>query len=225
MRRNAIAYLSSFYLTNKLLADKIGATRNPEGAMRRAALFLLIAVIAGCNRGDQAQNEPLPDSTPAAAPAPPPAAAAPTDAEIAHIVVTANTIDIEAGEQAKQKSQNADVKQFAQTMITDHTGVNKQATDLVTKLNVTPADNATSQSLKSSADAKKAELAALSGAAFDKAYAANEVAYHQAVLSAIDGTLIPAAQNAELKGLLEKVRPAIAAHLQMAQQLQTKLGT
>ena len=193
--------------------------------MRRAALFLLMGVVGACGGGSDAADEPMPDSTPAAVAPPPPAAGVPTDAEIAHIAVTANTIDIEASEQAKQKSQNADVKQFAQTMITDHTGVNKQAGDLAAKLSLTPADNATSQSLKTSADSTKARLAALSGKEFDKAYIDNEVAYHQAVLNAVDSALIPNAQNAELKALLEKVRPAFVAHLQMAQQLQTKLGS
>jgi putative membrane protein len=50
------------------------------------------------------------------------------------------------------------------------------------------------------------------------------VAYHQAVLDAVDKTLLPSARNAELKALLVKVRPAFEAHLQMARQLQTKLG-
>jgi putative membrane protein len=149
----------------------------------------------------------------------------PTDPEIAHIAVTANAIDIEAGELAKQKATNAEVKKFAETMITDHTGVNQQASALAQKLNVTPMDNATSQSLKAQADAAKAELGGKSGADFDRAYIANEVTYHQAVLNALDQALIPNAQNGELKALLEKVRPAIDAHLHMAQQLQAKLGS
>jgi putative membrane protein len=109
-------------------------------------------------------------------------------------------------------------------MINDHNGVNKEAAALAQRLGVTPADNTTSQQLKSDADRMKAELATKSGAEFDRAYIANEVVYHQAVLNALDQTLIPSAQNAELKALLEKVRPAFVAHLQMAQQLQTKLG-
>jgi putative membrane protein len=191
--------------------------------MRRAAWRLVLAVIIGaCGGGNDAADQPIADTVAAV---PPPAAAPPTDAEIAHIAVTANAIDIEAGEQAKQKSQNAEVKQFAQTMITDHTGVNKQAGELAQKLNLTPADNATSQSLKSRADSTKTALASLTGKDFDKAYIDNEVGYHQAVLDAIDSALIPNAQNAELKGVLEKVRPAVAAHLEMAKQLQTKLGS
>jgi len=168
---------------------------------------------------------PAADTTPAAAP-PPAAASAPAinDAQIAHIAVTANAIDSAAGELAKQKASAKTVKAFAQTMITDHSGVNKQAVALATKLNVTPEDNDVSRQLKSGADASDANLNGLSGAAFDKAYIDHEVTYHQAVLDALDKTLIPTSQNAELKGLLEKVRPAIVAHLDHAKTLQTSLS-
>jgi putative membrane protein len=152
------------------------------------------------------------------------AAAAPTDPEIAHIAVTANQVDIDAGKAALKKTQNAKVKEFAKRMIDDHTSVIKQATDLVKKLKVTPKDNATSKSLKSGGDAKKKELAKLKGAEFDKAYIDNEVAYHQAVIDAVDKVLLPNAQNADLKGLLEKVRPALVAHLEHAKTVQTELA-
>lgn len=103
--------------------------------------------------------------------------------------------------------------------------MNEQAAALAQKLGVTPTDNAVSQQLKTEAEAAKADLAGKSGAEYDRAYITREVAYHQAVLNALDQTLIPGTQNAELKALLEKVRPAFVAHLQMAQQLQTKLGS
>jgi putative membrane protein len=147
-----------------------------------------------------------------------------TDAQIAHIVVTANQVDIDAGKLAASKGSHPEVKKFGQQMVTDHTGVNKQATDLVTKLKVTPADNPTSQSLKDGGDKNVARLKGLSGAAFDKAYIEHEVTYHQAVLDAMDKTLIPSAKNAELKALLVKVRPAFVAHLEHAKKVQASLG-
>jgi len=110
-------------------------------------------------------------------------------------------------------------------MVTDHTGVNKSATELVQKLHVTPESNATSKSLQSGGDANLVNLKKLSGRAFDKAYVDHEVAYHQSVLDAVDKTLIPSAKNAELKALLVKVRPAFVAHLEHAKHLQTSLGT
>ena len=146
------------------------------------------------------------------------------DAQIAHIVVTANQVDIDAGKLAASMATSAEVKKFGQLMVTDHTGVNKQAGDLAARLKVTPADNPTSQSLKAGGDKNVATLKTLKGAAFDKAYVDNEVAYHQAVLDAVDKTLIPGASNAELKALLVKVRPAFVAHLEHAKQLQSSLG-
>jgi putative membrane protein len=148
----------------------------------------------------------------------------PTDPQIAHIVVTANQIDIDAGKLAKSKSKNKEVDKFAQQMITDHTGVNKQAVALAKKLKVKPEDNDTSKSLMKGAKESEAKLKKLKGKEFDKEYVDHEVAYHQAVLDAIDKTLIPSAKNAELKGLIEKVRPAIEAHLDHAKHLQADLG-
>ena len=148
----------------------------------------------------------------------------PSDPQIAGIVVAANQIDIDAGKIAKSHSKNKEVQQFAQQMITDHSAVNKQAGALVKKLGVKPEESDTSKSLKGAAKKTEAKLKGLKGAQFDKAYADNEVAYHQQVLDAIDKVLVPSAKNAELKGLLEKVRPAIAAHLDHAKHLASSLG-
>lgn len=147
----------------------------------------------------------------------------PTDPEIAHIVVTANTIDINAGKLAQSKSKNKEVKAFAKQMVTDHTAVNKQASDLAKKLGVTPKDNDTSKSLSKSADENITKLKGLTGKDFDKEYVNHEVDYHQTVLDAIDQTLVPSAKNAELKGLIEKVRPAIQAHLDHAKMIQASM--
>ena len=151
-------------------------------------------------------------------------AAGPTDPQIAAIVVTANQVDIDAGNLAAKKSHTKDVRDFAQRMITDHTGVNKSAVDLVTKLKVTPEDNSTSQSLKAGGEENLKSLKTLNGAAFDKAYVDHEVAYHEQVLDAVDKVLIPNATNAELKALLVQVRPAFVAHLEHAKRIQASLA-
>jgi putative membrane protein len=151
------------------------------------------------------------------------AASGPTDPQIAHIVVTADQIDIDAGKMAESKTKDKEVKAFAKQMVTDHTAVNNQATALAKKLKVTPEDNGTSQALKKGADDNMANLKKLKGKDFDKAYVDHEVAYHQQVLDAIDKALIPNAKNQELKSLLEKTRPAIQAHLEHAQHLQSSM--
>lgn len=146
------------------------------------------------------------------------------DAQIAAIVVTANQVDVDAGKLAAEKATAEGVRKFGQLMATDHTGVNKAAVDLATKLKVTPQPNATSKAIKDGGDKNLAKLKTLSGAAFDKAYIDHEVAYHEQVLDAIDKVLIPGAQNAELKALLVKVRPAFVAHRDLAKREQAALG-
>ena len=147
-----------------------------------------------------------------------------TDAQIASIVVTADQVDIDAAKLAASTSKNKDLKAFAQRMVTDHEGVNKAATELVTKIKVTPEDNPTSQSLKSAGDTNVANLKTLKGVAFDKAYIDNEVAFHQQVLDAVDKTLIPGASNEELKALLVKARPMFVDHIDQARKLQASVS-
>jgi putative membrane protein len=146
------------------------------------------------------------------------------DDEIASVAVVANQNDIDFAGIAQKKSKNSEVLQFAKTMSTDHKAVIDQAVALVTKLKVTPKDNAVSKQL--TADAKKTEkmLNARSGKAFDKAYIDNEVAYHKSVIGAVENVLIPQAQNAELKALLQQVLPTLKTHLEHAEMVQSRLS-
>ncbi len=147
----------------------------------------------------------------------------PTDPQIAHIAYTAGVIDIEAAKQAIATSKNKTVVEFAESMVRDHEAVNKQALDLVKKLNVTPEDNDTSKALSQAAETKRQELAKLSGAEFDKAYVENEVAYHKQVNGALETLLIPAAQNSDLKSLLETGLKLFEGHQQHAEHVAAEL--
>ena len=151
-------------------------------------------------------------------------AAAPTDPQIAMIAVTADTVDIDAGKLAAEKSSNPKVKQFAQLMVSDHTSVNKKATALAKKLKLTPEESETSRSLKSDGDKNLEKLRGLSGAEFDKAYIDNEVTYHTSVIGALNTVLLPNAKNAELKALLESGKPIFESHLEHAKTLQKSLN-
>ena len=146
-----------------------------------------------------------------------------TDPQIAHIAYTAGEIDIAAAKQALAKTKNKEVRAFAQNMLADHSAVNKKALALVKKLKVKPQDNATSQALTKQAKAKHDELAKLNGAAFDKAYVANEVAYHKTVNGALANTLIPNAKNPELKSLLETGLKLFAGHEEHAEMVAKEL--
>jgi putative membrane protein len=147
------------------------------------------------------------------------AAAKPNDAQIAHIAYTADNIDIKMGQLALRKSKNQQVKEFAQDMVRDHTAVNDQALALLKKLNVQPQDNDTSRTLTKQADSEEKRLEGLNGAAFDKAYAAHELAYHRQVNDALRGTLIPSASNPDLKNLLQTGLKIFEGHQQHAEHL------
>jgi len=146
-------------------------------------------------------------------------AAGPTDPQIAHIAYTAGNLDVAAAKQALARSHNKAVRSFAQQMIRDHQAVNAKALALVKKLHVTPEDNATSQGLTKAAAAEHAKLAKLKGAAFDREYANNEVAYHKTVNGVLESTLIPSAKNGELKSLLETGLTLFREHQAHAEQV------
>lgn len=201
---------------------------------RTFAFILSVALfsITGC-KSKKAEEPPVargpesaadPAAPPKANPVPAPPASGLTDPQIAAIVVAANQVDIDAGQQAVKKSKNPEVVKFAQQMVTDHTAVNKAAVDLVTKLKVTPEPTDASKSLASGGNEKLGQLAKLDGDAFDKAYVDNEVAYHKAVIAVVDNQLIPSATNDELKNTLTGVKPTLDAHLKHAEQLQATLG-
>lgn len=147
-----------------------------------------------------------------------------TDPEVASVAVTANQIDIDYAKIAKDRSKNAEVIQFADMMMKDHQSVIDQAVALVTKLKVTPKDNATSKKLMADAEKTKTMLRSKSGMAFDKAYIDNEVAYHKAVIATVNNVLIPETENAELKKLLQDVAPILNAHLEHAQMVQKQFN-
>ncbi len=151
------------------------------------------------------------------------AADGPTDPQIAHIAYTAGSLDIEAGKLALQKSKNSSVREFASEMVRDHEAVNEKALALVAKLGVTPEPNATSEGLTKQADETRAKLAKLNGKAFDRAYVANEVAYHNTVNGALKTPLIPSAENGELKALLETGLTLFSEHQKHAEHLSASL--
>lgn len=145
-----------------------------------------------------------------------------SDPEIASVAVTANQIDVNYAKLALKQTKNADIRQFAQTMVTDHTAIIAQAVALATRLGVTPKDNALTKQLLAGEKKTARLLRAKKGNAFDKAYIDNEVAYHEAVISTVQNVLITQAQNQELKQLLQKVMPLLNEHLDHAKMIQSK---
>lgn len=145
--------------------------------------------------------------------------AGPTDPQIAHIAYTAGQIDIAAADQALSKSHAPAVRAFAETMKRDHKAVNDQAIALVTRLKIKPESNSTSAALSQQATQNLSRLGKLEGKAYDRAYIQNEVAFHQTVNTTLKNTLIPDADNSELKSLLQTGLSLFQEHLAQARQI------
>jgi len=152
-----------------------------------------------------------------------PARVALDDPTIVAIFDAANTYDIEASQLALKHSHNQAVRDLAQQFMHDHTAVRQQGRDLAKKLGVKPTPPKENPLAPDHEKAMK-DLKGKSGAAFDKAYVAEEVRFHQQVLDAINGTLLPAISNPELKAFVEKVGPAFQGHLAAAKHLESELS-
>lgn len=146
----------------------------------------------------------------------------PDDATIVAIFDLANTADIETGKMAVEKGSSKEVRDFGAMLARDHENVRKMGRDLAKKLNVTPTPPKDDQMAKDHAAALK-RLASLEGPAFDRAFLQHEAAFHKAVIHAIESSLLPAIDNAEVKALVEKVAPAFTAHMLAAQELEKRL--
>lgn len=147
------------------------------------------------------------------------------DANVAAVLSVADSGEIRPSQAAQQQAQNAQVKEYAQMMVTEHGMLEDSLRALTGRLGVTPAPNAMSQQLRTQADSAMSALQGQTGAGFDRAYMQWMVASHQATLTALDTQLIPAIQNAEMRtAVQQQVRPKVEQHLQRAQQIQSSLG-
>lgn len=187
--------------------------------MKTALSLLVLALLVACGESEgEPAADPPEESEVSAAPA-----AGPSDAQIAAIVLTANSADSTTGVLAETKATEPQVKEFARRMAADHGAVNQQAVALAQRLGLTPEKNPTSEALAQDGEQNMKALHGLNGTAFDKAYIDHEVALHQQVLDALDKTLIPSAQNAEIKNLLQQGRPIFMGHLDMAKLIQASM--
>jgi putative membrane protein len=196
--------------------------------MNKLVAALGIAGLAACAKGDKTAYDSAggttTDTATAATATPTTTTPALTDANIAALLDEANAADSANGKIASTKATKADVKAFGVLMMNDHHALRKAGQDLVKKLNVTPTPPA-SDSLPAKAKMLSDSLTSQTkGAAWDRWYIDHEVMMHQDVLTLIDQAL-SAAQNQELKDLLNKARPNIEMHLKRAQDIQSKLGS
>ena len=145
------------------------------------------------------------------------------DATILAIFDQANSADIATGKVGIQNGNSEEVRALGRMVVTDHTAVRQMGRDLAKKLGITPTPPANDKSAETSAQAVAA-LQVKSGAEFDKAYLTHEIAYHQAVIDAIKGTLLPAIQDAQLKKLVTDVLPGFEHHLAATKAAAQKIG-
>lgn len=141
------------------------------------------------------------------------------DLEIAHVAYTADNIDIRYAHLALAISTNPKIHDFAKTMIRDHTAVNDQALALLKKLNAQPQNNFLSRKLGEDAEKLIDEMSGLRGAAFDRRYAENELAYHKAVNNLVETAFIPNIENVEVKALFEAGLTIFKAHEKHAEMM------
>lgn len=153
-----------------------------------------------------------------------PMADAMNDLEIAHTAYTAGNIDIRYAHLALALSESEQVREFAATMVRDHTAVNDAAVALIQELNVTPQNNDLSRALVSGSEQKIAELRRLNGRAFDCAYAQNELGYHQVVNQTVEDGFIPNVTVPPLKELLSDALVTFKAHESHAEKMVSSLN-
>ena len=139
-------------------------------------------------------------------------------ADVAGIVMTANEGEVQQGQAAASRASSAEVRSFAQMMVTDHTNALNMARDHFSRAGVTPGENATTQCLRENSRGTITNLATYSGSAFDRAYIQSQVDLHQWLLTALDNSLIPSTAGAT-RTLLETQRASVAAHLDHARRL------
>lgn len=144
------------------------------------------------------------------------------DPTIVAIFDAANTADIESGSLAARRGHAKAVREFGAMLARDHGQVRQLGRDLASKLGVIPTPPADDASGRAHATAM-ARLETLRGAEFDHAFLEHEVAFHKAVIDAVNTTLLPAIRNDEVKALVVKVAPAFQAHMMAARQLDETL--
>ncbi|MCC6206988.1 MAG: DUF4142 domain-containing protein [Gammaproteobacteria bacterium] len=145
------------------------------------------------------------------------------DETIFAIFDQANSVDIYTGRLGAKYGHSEEVRALGKMVTTDHMSVQQMGRDLANKLGIIPAlpDNDTSV-----ADHAKtvALLQSKSGPDFDKAYLRHEIVFHQSVIDAVKGTLLPAIRNSEFKKLVIDVLPGFEHHLAATKAVAKKLG-
>jgi putative membrane protein len=192
--------------------------------MRRPlAPSLLLAAALACAGGPALPPPPPPAPASARGPAAQSRITRVPDANTAAILLTSHNVVLAAARIAATRAQNRDVKLLARNLVTDHTTMSASLSRLLASADLTPRDDDVTRLLRDQSAARRDTLRTMSGWTFDSAYVANEVRYHQELLVAIDRVFIPSVRNARLREYVSTMRPTIAGHLELAEQVRTAI--
>ena len=141
-----------------------------------------------------------------------------SDSKFMMMAATSGMNEIGLSNQALSKSSNEDVKNFAQTMVDDHTKASDELKSLATTKNVT---------LPTEADAKhKAameKMSSMSGDAFDMEYIKTMVKDHEKAVALFQKESTDG-KDADAKAFATNTLPTLQGHLEMARGLLTKMS-
>lgn len=145
------------------------------------------------------------------------------DSDIAGIVLTANQGGVDLGEMARGRATNAEVRRFAEMMVTGHREVIQKHQAIVARTGMKTSETALRTQLRNSGTATAEILKQRSGSDFDRAYMRSQIDMHQWLLDALDKSLIPASKNGSLRSYLHEVRDAVATHLTEARRIESSM--
>jgi len=189
----------------------------------RLAPLAAVLFLCSCNRGNDrtgtnATGDTIPQRDTAAQPV------QIGEPQILHILRTGNSIESDLGDMAAKRAIDAEVRRYAQTVAADHRALNQIIDSIATSIRLIPADNPVSAQMRAESDTTRANLGATAGGDFDRAYITHDAQLHQSMLDRIDRDLIRRTQRPEILQLMDRLRPALAAHLQMARQIQGRFS-
>ena len=151
------------------------------------------------------------------------ASAPKNDDEIVNMLLTVNTEEMNLAKLGKNQAQDSKVKEFANHMMAMHAKSNDEASMLRKREKIALSESIPSNTLKIVTEDKIEAMRSKKGKEFDRAFIQAQVELHQKALQKLQTSLIPYAQNAQLKAMLEKTKGEVQHHLEMAQNLQTSV--
>jgi len=146
-----------------------------------------------------------------------------SDSEIVAFTAGAHYAEMMMAEVARRRAVDADVKNYAVMMLTQHRDADAREKGASRKANLAPAEGAMSAQLANETSTTLATLKGQSDEDFDKAYIDSQIKAQERLLEVIDNTLLPSAQSGVLKGSLAQLRSQVAMHLAKAREVKQKL--